>query len=42
MLRVSRGETGAVETSALHLELQTLFIRFAGLVCTSVNIEAQA
>lgn len=42
MLRVSRGETGAVDTSALHLELQTLFIRFAGLVCTSVNIEAQA
>lgn len=42
MLRVSRGETGAVETSALHLELQTLFIRFAGLVCTSVNIEAKA
>lgn len=42
MLRVSRGETGAVETSALHLELQTLFIRFADLVCTSVNIEAQA
>ena len=42
MLRVSRGETGAVETCALHLELQTLFIRLAALVCTSVNLESSS
>ena len=40
MERVSKGLTGAIETSALHLELQSLFTRFASIICTSVNFEA--
>ncbi|MDY6010509.1 MAG: Na/Pi symporter [Duodenibacillus sp.] len=40
MQRVADGQTGAIETSALHLELQTLFTRFASIICTAVNMEA--
>lgn len=39
MERVAKGLTGAIETGALHLELQSLFTRFASIICTSVNYE---
>lgn len=39
--RISDNDVNAVETDALHLELQSLFNRLAGLVCASVNLELE-
>ena len=39
MERVSKGMSGAIETSALHLELQSLFNRFCGLIGSAASIE---
>lgn len=39
MERVTKGMSGAIETSALHLELQSLFNRFCGLIGSAASIE---
>lgn len=39
--RISDNDANAVETDALHLELQSLFNRLAGLICASVNLELE-
>lgn len=39
--RISDNDVNAVETDALHLELQSLFNRLAGLICASVNLELE-
>ena len=39
MERVTKGMAGAIETSALHLELQSLFNRFCGLIGSAASIE---
>lgn len=39
--RIADNNENAIETDALHLEIQSLFNRVAGLICTSVNLELE-
>lgn len=37
--RIADNNVNAIETDALHLEIQSLFNRLAGLICASINLE---
>lgn len=39
--RIADNNVNAIETDALHLEIQSLFNRLAGLICTSINLELE-
>ena len=39
MERVSRGLSGAIDTSALHLELQSLFNRVVGIIGSAASMD---
>ena len=39
MERVSRGLSGAIDTSALHLELQSLFNRIVGIIGSAASMD---
>ncbi len=41
LLRIANDDVNAIETDALHLEIQSLFNRVAGLICASVNLELE-
>lgn len=41
LLRIADNDVNAIETDALHLEIQSLFNRLAGLICASVNLELE-
>lgn len=39
--RIADNNVNAIETDALHLEIQSLFNRLAGLICASINLELE-
>lgn len=39
--RITDNNVNAIETDALHLEIQSLFNRLAGLICASINLELE-
>ena len=41
LLRIANNDTNAIETDAIHLEIQSLFNRFSGLISSSVSMELE-
>lgn len=39
--RIADNNVNAIETDALHLEIQSLFNRLAGLICASISLELE-
>lgn len=39
--RIADNNVNAIETDALHLEIQSLFNRLVGLICASINLELE-
>lgn len=41
LLRIANNDANAIETDAIHLEIQSLFNRFSGLISSSVSMELE-